>query len=166
MNPQDNPVLVRELAKKRAKAFELRAKGYSYGDIAQELGYSSESGAYKAVREARRLAVTEPVAEILQIELATLSMLQRKAIAALEAAKDGNLIGIDEVLAVMKRRSALLGLDAPKQVYQQVDVHALTSDDRARRKEEILALLAEAEPPQLSTGEGEAGETDVPDPED
>lgn len=166
MNPQDNPTLIKELAEKRAKAFELKAKGYSYKAIADELGYANESGAYKAVQEARRTAISEPINEVVQTELATLGMLQRKAIAALEAAKDGNLTGINETLSILKRRSDLLGLDAPKHTSFSFEPQEHEPDQLATRKARLIALVAQSKEARLlSTGSQDGVESSVPDGE-
>jgi transposase-like protein len=101
-------------AEKRAKALEAKKAGYTFREIADNLG-CSVSNAYKLVRKAldEINAKTEIDAqEMRDVEVARLDALQvtlwRRAVV------NGELGAIDRLLSVMNRRARLLGLDLPQ----------------------------------------------------
>jgi hypothetical protein len=106
---------------KQVKALTLRKAGASYVTIADALGYSSGSGAFKAVAAGLKKTLQEPADDLRRLELARLDDML-KAIAHHVAS--GNLTAIDRALKIQERRARLLGLDAP--VKQDV-----TSDGKA-----------------------------------
>jgi arginyl-tRNA synthetase len=126
-------------AEKQRKAVELRKAGLGYQEIADQIGYTHASAAYKAVRAALRALVKEPAEEVLALELARLDAML--AGIWLDARK-GNVLKIDRALKIMQRRADLLGLDAPKR-------HEWVKEEAARLAEQTgLAaadILAEAE---------------------
>lgn len=83
---EDNPgrgkngQFIRDLdtATKDALAARLRATGAGYKAIAAKLGYSNESGAYKAVQRALAAVPVEGVTELRGVEAARLDMLTEK----------------------------------------------------------------------------------------
>lgn len=97
---------------KRQKAIDLRRKGYSYREIAAEIGathgycYKLVSQALKRIRE----ETNEIAEDARQLELDRLDKLWMHAYQAVEA---GDIGAIDKAVKVMDRRSKLLGLDAP-----------------------------------------------------
>jgi hypothetical protein len=98
-----------EARERRRRAVELRLAGASYAQIAERLDYADASGPFRAV--ARSLSLGEGTADQLrELELARLDRLQEgvwpKAVA-------GRLQAVDAVLAIMRRRSRLLGLGRP-----------------------------------------------------
>jgi hypothetical protein len=103
------------IAEKEAKALELRKAGATYEKIAAALGYAGRDGAYRAVNRALADLTQEPAEELRTLELERLDAMQ---LALWRVAMDtGNRQqprAVEMVLAVMARRAALLGLDAPK----------------------------------------------------
>jgi hypothetical protein len=95
---------------RQVAALRLRRAGLTYQEIASRLGYAAPSSAWRAVRQGLRTTLQEPADDLRTLELARLDALQAglwsKAIA-------GNVVAVGGVLAIMKRRASLLGLDAP-----------------------------------------------------
>lgn len=122
------------------QALELRKAGLSYRAIADQLGYSSVSGCYKAIRAALHAVIAEPAAEVLALELQRLDDM----LAGLWVeARRGNVLKVDRVLRIMARRADLLGLDAPKTVKVVQDEAQRLADQYGLDAKEILALAEE-----------------------
>src|SRR5436305_13622271 len=102
-------------------ALRLRKAGASYQAIANRLGYASRSGAWHAVRAGLTATLQEPADELRGLELERLDALHR---AVWDRAITGNGAAIDRALGIMRRRAALLGLDAPKlgRADQSIDI--------------------------------------------
>jgi hypothetical protein len=94
-------------------ALELRRAGWTYDVIARRLGYSNRSGAWHAVRAGLTATLVEPADALRTLELERLDALHA---AIWDKAIQGDLASTDRVLNIMKRRSALLGLDAAKRL--------------------------------------------------
>ena len=94
-------------AEKRAEALELRAMGYSYQAVADEVGYASKGAAHKAVAQALRDIPREQAEQARELELGRLDELQ---MAAMNGALSGDLFAIDRVLKIVESRAKLLGL--------------------------------------------------------
>jgi hypothetical protein len=92
-------------------ALRLRQAGCTYDVIARRLGYRNRSGAWHAVRAGLTATLAEPADALRTLELERLDALH---VAVWDQAIQGDLASTDRVLSIMKRRSALLGLDAPK----------------------------------------------------
>ena len=92
------------------QALELRQAGLQYQDIADRLGYSSKSSAYKAVQSALRRTLQEPADAVRQLELARLD---RMELALWPRALKGDVQAIDRILRICELRARLLGLNAP-----------------------------------------------------
>ena len=133
---------------RQVEALELRKTGMSFRAIASELGYASQAGAYKAVQRALHNVVKEPAEDVRELELARLDALLevawRKATTG-----EGSLYAIDRALEIMRRRAALLGLDAPAEVNVSIrdEVERLARDsglDVDAVMSEALAILGGA----------------------
>ena len=94
-------------AEKRKQALELRRAGWSFEDIATEVGYSNKGTAFKAVKTAIADITRESVTELLELELARLDDLMA---GAYEAARNGDLFAVDRVLKIIDQRAKFLGL--------------------------------------------------------
>ena len=94
-------------AEKRAEALELRAMGYSYQAIADEVGYGSRGAAHKAVAQELRNIPREAAEQAREMELGRLDDLQ---MAAMNGAMSGDLFAIDRVVKIIESRARLLGL--------------------------------------------------------
>jgi hypothetical protein len=108
----------------------MRLAGATYQVIADRLEWSGPSGAHQEV--ARALRAGEGAADDLrELELARLDVLQA---AVWPRAVAGHLPSVDRVLAVMRRRSRLLGLDAPLAPAARVERVPLTGRGQSRRR--------------------------------
>jgi len=98
---------------RRTEAVRLRAAGRTYDQIAQDLGYGSRSGAYKAVWKVLRDNEAGAVEEYRILELARLDSLLCSVwpIAINPDHRDRNK-AIDQVLKIMDRQAALHGFTA------------------------------------------------------
>lgn len=96
---------------REARAVELLMAGRDYDQIAAELGYSSRSGAWRAVQRALRKRREEVAGEYLDLELDRLDALQA---ALWDAAMAGDPKAVDAILKISDRRCELLGLLPPK----------------------------------------------------
>ena len=94
-------------AEKRAEALELRAMGYNYQAIADEVGYGSRGAAHKAVAQELRNIPREAAEQARELELGRLDDLQ---MAAMNGAMAGDLFAIDRVVKIVESRARLLGL--------------------------------------------------------
>lgn len=90
------------------QAVELRKAGSSFDQIAQALGYSNRSAAYKAVTAVLARWDQENTPELIALESARLDHMQRVLATRVLA---GELDAIHATLRVMERRAKLLGLD-------------------------------------------------------
>lgn len=94
-------------AEKRAEALELRALGYSYQAIADEVGYASKGAAHNAVAKGLADIPREAAEQARELELGRLDDLQ---MAAMNGAMAGDLFAIDRVVKIVESRAKLLGL--------------------------------------------------------
>jgi hypothetical protein len=132
-------------AQRDADAARLRAQGHTYAAIAERLGYRGWQAARYAVERALVDTVTEPAAEVRQLELARLDEALKAAFEVLHTkhlvVSNGivvrvrginpdtgkrqsvplldsmpRLAAIDRIVKISERRSKLLGLDAPTKI--------------------------------------------------
>jgi len=94
-------------------ALELRKAGLSFALIAQRVGYSDPSGAYRGIMAALRRTFQEPADEVRKLELERLDRLLN---GIWSDAESGNKEAIDRALSIMRRRALYLGLDAPSKI--------------------------------------------------
>lgn len=112
-------------ADKRRMALELRKAGASYQQISDQLGLGGKSNAHRAVKRAILDIPMDAAREVLAMELERLDAL---LLAVWQKAKGGDLNAVDRVLRIQERRTAYLGLDAPKKQHNteiNLDVQAL-----------------------------------------
>lgn len=112
--------------------------------IAEELGYSDPSGAYRAVKRAMDRLHQEPADDLRRVEVETLDNLFRIAFAKAQQPGPGQMGAVEKCIMIMDRRAKLLGLDAPQR--RIVDVV-----QRDQFQEMMIALNAELA--QLESGE-------------
>lgn len=99
-----------EAAERQRQALQLRQAGVAYEDIAQRLGYSGRSSAWRSVMSALKQTLQEPADEVRTLEL---ERLDRMLLGLWPQAVHGNQGAVDRALRIMERRAKLLGLDAP-----------------------------------------------------
>jgi hypothetical protein len=125
------------------EALRLRQVGLTYDAIAARLGYATRASAWHAVHAALAATLQEPAEGLRELELARLDRLQ---LALWPKATAGNLRAVDRVLAIMRRRAALLGLDAPRRhhVAGGIDLRAYAAHVAADLGLDAGEVLAEA----------------------
>lgn len=97
------------IAHRSKEALRLKLQGFSFGEIAEQLGYGSSSAAYDAYRSALDWATVElPLQEIIQEEVAKLDQY------ASRLAKFNTERAVEVLVKVSERKARLLGLDAPE----------------------------------------------------
>jgi len=132
-----------ELPRVLIKALELRRKGKSYPDIADELGVSL-STAYRYVNnELERLARERKMEgeKVLEIEIARLDRITEAIAEKVEA---GSLDHVETFLKVMDRRAKLLGLNAATTHKVEVEDNRKLPDVELYKKTRALLLRLQA----------------------
>jgi hypothetical protein len=141
-----------------AEILSLRVSGWSLREIGESLHPAiSAQAVFKTVRKALERMATEAVQEIRRIEGLRLD----EALAAIyPAVSMGDLVAIDRLLAIMARRSRLMGLDVRPMRWapgagdeftsSQVGIEIVNNPDleHVRRLE---AALEEGDPPPRVT---------------
>lgn len=118
---------------KQIQALNLRKAGATFAEIAAELGYSSPSGAYEAVKAALEKAFSEPAEELRQLELARLDEMQA---GLWEGAIAGDPDAVNAVLRLMGHRARLLGLERKESPIK-------TKLPKLTRPEDGMAVMSE-----------------------
>jgi hypothetical protein len=111
---------------KGQQAIRLRMAGATIAQIASQLGYASEAGAYKAImRELEQTAqdMGESTEAVRQLELKRLDQMQFPIWNQVISGDQG---AIGTALRIQERRAALLGLDAPKQIEARIRIDVLS----------------------------------------
>jgi len=90
-----------------AVAVELRMAGADYDEIAQELGFTNRSGAWKAVQRALESRTVKAVDRYRMVRFAELEQGHR---ITWPAAQLGDLSAVDRCLRMAEERTKLLGL--------------------------------------------------------
>ena len=120
------------LRQRGQQAISLRMAGATIKQIADQLGYASEAGAYKAImRELEQTAqgMSESTEAVRQLELKRLDQMQFPIWPSVLAGDQG---AIGTVLRIQERRANLLGLDAPKQIEARVRIDVMSWNQALR----------------------------------
>ena len=117
---------------KGQQAIRLRMAGATIAQIASQLGYASEAGAYKAIM--RELEATardqgESTEAVRQLELKRLDQMQ---FPLWNQVLTGDQGAITTALRIQERRASLLGLDAPKQIEARVRIDVISWNQAIR----------------------------------
>lgn len=94
-------------AEKRRRALELRRAGWTYPDIAIEVGWKNKGSAYKAVQQELRAIPREAAKELLTLELERLDDLLA---GSYTNARQGDPASLSGVMKILEQRQRLLGL--------------------------------------------------------
>ena len=94
-------------AARRVRAVELKTAGYTYSQVANELGYTSRATAYNIVAKALREQTAEAVADLRDLENARLDALQ---LTLWDAAIDGD-VSAAVVVKIVQARVHLNGME-------------------------------------------------------
>lgn len=110
-------------AEKRKQALDLRRAGWTFEDIAAEVGYANKSGAARAVKQGIADITRESASELLELELARLDDM----FAGLyEAARSGaDMFAVDRALKIIDQRARFLGLYEKKPDENVAEVRTL-----------------------------------------
>lgn len=111
---------------KGQQAIRLRMAGATTQQIADQLGYANESGAYKAImRELEQTTqdMSESTEAVRQLELKRLDQMLFPIWNQVIA---GDTTAITTALRIQERRASLLGLDAPKQIEARVRLDVIS----------------------------------------
>jgi hypothetical protein len=117
---------------KGQQAIKLRMAGATTAQIAEQLGYANESGAYKAIMrelEATAQDMSESTESVRQLELKRLDQMQ---FPIWNQVLSGDQGAITTALRIQERRASLLGLDAPKQIEARVRIDVLSWNQALR----------------------------------
>jgi hypothetical protein len=147
-NAPDPVQLDREL-----QIIELRRAGATWEKIASAVGYAGASGAYKAYQKAAERTIRPKLEELRDIEL---DRLDRMQLAVWEKAKGGEYKAIQTVLAILDRRTRILGLDAPTKI--QAEVITYDGNTLAEHTQRIIDLVRSSRGTTNALGGG-TGET-------
>jgi hypothetical protein len=155
--------------KRQNEALELRAAGYTYDRIAEQLGFYDKAHAYRAVAEALKRA--QPVEAAEELRSLTTHRYDRLLTAYWPRAIRGDEKAFDRVIVVEDRRAKLLGLNAPTQITtpegQPIEVSQTVTvnldglspgDLRVLRR--VLYGVADDEPADEPADSGSADPTD------
>ena len=144
------------------QAAELKRTGATYNQIAQTLGYSNPSGAFKAVQRAR---------QYMMVSLGSLEDQRTEELDRLETLLNsiwnrgiaGELEAVDRILNISNAKRKLLGLDAPA----KIDHRILLAEAQALANEigvSVEELMIEAE--RMATARGLISGNGTPDGEE
>ena len=114
------------------QAIKLRMAGATITQIASQLGYANESGAYKAImRELEQTAqdMGESTEAVRQLELKRLDQMQ---FPIWNQVLSGDQGAIGTALRIQERRASLMGLDAPKQIEARVRIDVMSWNQAIR----------------------------------
>ena len=122
--------------RRETKVMELRAQGWTWQRIADEVGYASASAAKTAFDNAIKRTM-QPVAD--EVRTLELERLDRFLSYLWDKIEQGDPVAIDKGLKIMDRRAKYLGLDAP--IKQQVEVTTFEGGSELDREVARLAQL-------------------------
>lgn len=92
---------------RKTRAVELRMKGLTYQQIADEMGYKNAGSVYAIIKAAQEQHLGTAVEEYRQTELARLDTLQE---ALWPAALNGDVTAVEGARRIIESRCRLLGL--------------------------------------------------------
>lgn len=102
---------------KQAAALELRRAGRTFEEIADALGYSNKSGAYKAVMSALHETLREPAEEYRELHRSRLEAIVSAYWREMQAGNEKAAAVVSRALADL---AELDGLNAPKRIEQKL----------------------------------------------
>tara|TARA_Y100000310_G_scaffold80965_2_gene77608 strand:+ start:2237 stop:2737 length:501 start_codon:yes stop_codon:yes gene_type:complete len=100
---------MRALERQR-KALELRKAGATFKSIADQLGYASPDGAYKAVKALLEKTLSEPTKELRTVQY---ERLNHMILVLWPRVQDGDTAAINSALRIMDKIDMLYGTEEP-----------------------------------------------------
>ena len=101
-------------AARRVRAVELKSAGFTYEQVANQLGYTSRGTAYNVVAKALREQTAEAVGSLRDLENARLDALQA---ALWDAAMTGDVRAAAAIVQIVQARVHLNGLEPAKDAH-------------------------------------------------
>lgn len=135
---------------KEAKVFELRIQGFTFEQIAREVGFSGPSGAWQAYQRIKEQMIFEPLEELRQLELMRLDELQH---ALWDRALDCDLPAANCVLKIMDQRAKLMSLYKPDKIEANKWEYEATDIDAEIQR--IINIMNEREDEFMARRDGE-----------
>jgi AraC-like DNA-binding protein len=141
-----------EREERRRHATKLAVEGYTYQEIADQLGYNSPQAAHKDVKAGLAPAIKarqEAAEELIQVQHARLERMYRDARAIFEEfgagdeysdKADQRLAAMDRMLKVGESLRKLVGADAPAKTENKMTVDGTVSYQVAVAPEELEQL--------------------------
>lgn len=139
---------------KEKRVLELKRSGATWDAIAEVVGYSNASGAFKAYQRAMVRTLQQPAEELRDAEIDRLDRLQRAHWFDAIGTKDTppNIKAGEFILKIIDRRAKLLGLDAPTKIQAEVVTYDASGIDadieriarELRRVDQGVTLALEA----------------------
>jgi AraC-like DNA-binding protein len=123
---------------KEYEVLKYRRGGMTFDQIAQKVGYATPSGAQTAYKRAM-VRTLQPVAD--ELRETQLDRLETALMAIWNKVLKGDLKAIDRLIAISRRQSELLGMDAPKQA--QVEVTTYDGTVLRERAQQIIQIIRE-----------------------
>jgi hypothetical protein len=143
-----------ELLAKENQVIELRRAGITWSKIAEQTGYASAAGAFKAYQRVADRFIRPNIEELRDMELDRLDRLQA---AVWGKALNGDVRSLDAVLRIIDKRAKLLGLDAPKEVNLKAEVATYDRDSIDSEVARLVALLDSGAQSNLAITTGTSG---------
>lgn len=141
-------------------AMELRERGWSYYDVGQEMGISSQKAAAlvrKGMKKYQSLG-EELAEELVRMEEKRLDMLFKNLLEETigtreDPAKCGNMArNVEVLLKIMERRAKLRGLDAPEKIQQftvGMDLSQLSVEELRQEAQRLGSVYQAQDLPQI-----------------
>jgi len=139
-----------ERRKRDSRVYELRIQGFTFDQIAADVGFNGPSGAWQAYERIKNDMIFESVDEARKLELMRLDELQ---FSLWDRAINGDLPAANCVLKIMDRRAKLLGLDKPEKV--EVNKWDFTGEDIEGEVQKIVTMMNEREEQFMARREAE-----------
>jgi hypothetical protein len=135
---------------REAQVFELRIQGFTFEQIAREVGFSGPSGAWQAYQRVKEQMIFEPIEELRHLELMRLDAVQH---ALWDRAINGDLPSANCILKIMDLRAKLVGLYKPEKV--EVNKWDYQAGDIDAEVQRIITMMNEREEEFMVRREGE-----------
>lgn len=108
---EPNESLEFRTAPKVAQALRLRRLGYTYEQIAHEVGYQTEAGARLAVKKANSKIIREEASALAAWQLDMLDTALQVVMTRIARNDKDSLWAVDRLTPLLKRQAELMGLD-------------------------------------------------------
>src|SRR6185312_2176696 len=103
-----------QAAPRAAQALRLRRLGYTYQQIADQVGYGNESIARTAVNNANKRIIRDEAQALVGWQLDQIDIALNLVLRRIQRDDEYSLFAVDRLAPLLKRQSELMGLDAPK----------------------------------------------------